>query len=117
MWSHPSALEESTNTQCVRDPDRSVTGFARAAIRGENVIVDLSDCEFIDSTAISMLLHTETIVARDGGRLVVALPAVENPVTRVAEVIKLAELLPTYASFDAALASFHSAEAADAQPV
>ena len=37
--------------------------------------------------------------------------------TRVAEVIKLAELLATYASFDAALASFHSAEAADAQPV
>src|SRR3954463_3320566 len=93
------------------------TGFARAAIRGINVIVDLSDCDFIDSTAISMLLHTETIVAPDGGRLVVALPAAENTVTRGAEVIKLAELLPTYASFDAALASFQPAEAAHAQPV
>ena len=36
--------------------------LARAAIRGENVIVDLSDCEFIDSTAISVLY------AHRGGR-------------------------------------------------
>ena len=93
------------------------TGFARAAIHGANVIVDLSDCEFIDSTVISLILHTETIVARDGGRLVVALPAEENAVTRVAALIKLAERLPTYASFDAAFASFQTADSIDAQPV
>jgi anti-anti-sigma regulatory factor len=44
------------------------TGFARAAIHGERVIVDLTACDFIDSTVISMLLHTETIVARDSTR-------------------------------------------------
>ena len=93
------------------------TGFARAAIHGANVIVDLSDCEFIDSTVISMLLRTETIVARDGGRLVVALPAEQNAVTRAAALINLAELLPTYASFDAAFASFQTADSIDAQPV
>src|SRR3954451_25053868 len=58
------------------------TGVARAAIRGAHVIVDLSACDFIDSTVISILLHTETIIASDGGRLVVALPAEDNAVTR-----------------------------------
>src|SRR4051794_40608205 len=81
------------------------TAFARAAIRGADVIVDLAHCDFIDSTVISMLLHTETIVTRAGGRLVVALPVEQNAVTRVAELIKLAQLLPTHASFAAALAS------------
>jgi len=93
------------------------TGFARAAIHGVNVIVDLTACDFIDSTVISMLLHTETIVARDGGRLVVIVPTAKGAVMRVADIINLAEMLPTYASFDAALASFQAAVAADAQPV
>ena len=93
------------------------TGFVLAAIRGSNVIVDLSRCDFIDSTVISMLLHTETLVARDGGRLVLALPGEESSVTRLAEVVKLAELLPTYSSFDAALASFPRAAPAGAQAV
>jgi len=92
------------------------TAFARAAIHGENVIVDLSPCDFIDSTVISMLLRTETIVARDGGRLVVIVPTAKGAVMRVADIINLAGMLPTYASFDAALASFQPAEA-DAQPV
>ena len=79
--------------------------------------MDLLACDFIDSTVIGLLLHTETIVARDGGRMVVALPAEQNAVTRVAALIKLAELLPTYTSFDAAFASFQTADSIDAQPV
>jgi anti-anti-sigma factor len=82
------------------------TVFARAAIRAPNVLIDLSACEFIDSTVISMVLHTETIVTRDGGTLVVALPAERNSVSRLAEVIKLGQLVPTFASVAAALASF-----------
>jgi anti-anti-sigma factor len=81
------------------------TALARAAIRAPHVLVDLTACDFIDSTVISMLLHTETVVTRDGGRLVVALPGEHSSVTRMAELIKLAQRIPTYASVDAALSS------------
>jgi anti-anti-sigma factor len=80
--------------------------FARAAIRAPNVIVDLSRCEFIDSTVVGMLLHVESVVARDHARLVIALPEKANAVTRVAGLTQLGEVLPVYLSVEAALASF-----------
>lgn len=79
--------------------------FARAAIRAPNLVADLSRCAFIDSTVIGLLLHAERLVAKDRGRLVVALPAQAGPVTRVAELVRLSELLPTFVSVEAALAS------------
>ena len=43
--------------------------LARAAIRAPNVIVDLSECQFVDSTAISLLLHGSRVITRYGGHL------------------------------------------------
>jgi anti-anti-sigma regulatory factor len=91
--------------------------FAAAAIRAPNVIIDLSRCALIDSTVMAMLLNGQSIVTRDYGRFVVALPEEPNPVTRLAELVQLAELVPTYVSVEAALASFQPAESAAAQPV
>jgi anti-anti-sigma regulatory factor len=91
--------------------------FAAAAIRAPNVIIDLSRCALIDSTVMAMLLDGESVVTRDHGRFVVALPEEPNPVTRLAELAQLAELVPTYVSVEAALASFQPVEIADAKPV
>ena len=80
--------------------------FSKAAIEATHVVVDLSRCEFVDSTTISGLLAAQSVVVRDHGRFVVALPHEPNAVTRVADIMRLAELLPVYASVEAALASF-----------
>jgi anti-anti-sigma factor len=91
--------------------------LARAAIRAPNLVADLSRCAFIDSTVIGLLIHSERVVARNRGRLVVALPAQPSPVTRVAQLVHLSEVLPTYDSLDAALASFEqSTELGAPQP-
>ena len=92
--------------------------FTKAAIRAPHVIVDLSLCEFIDSTVISVLVSAQRVLVRDRGTLLVALPAEPNPVTRVADLMHLADMFPIYDSLEAALASLQpAAELADAQPV
>ena len=90
--------------------------FAKAAIRAPNVIADLSDCSFIDSIVIALLLHVQSVIAQDGGRVAVALPNEPNAVNRVADLIDLGQLVPVYASVKAALASFGQAEPATATP-
>ena len=80
--------------------------LARAAIRAPNVVVDLSRCEFIDATVLGTLLQAEDVVARDCGRLLAVLPEEANAVTRIADLIQLADVLPICASVEAALASF-----------
>jgi anti-anti-sigma factor len=90
--------------------------LARAAIRAPNVVVDLSRCEFIDSTVVGTLLRAESVVARDRGRFLAVLPKQANAVIRIADLIGLAEVLPTSVSVEAALASFQPGHN-DAQPV
>jgi len=80
--------------------------FARAAIRAPNVIADLSRCSFADSTVIEVLIHAQTIITKDHGRFAVALPEEPNAVSRLAQLVHLSELMPTYASLAEALASF-----------
>jgi anti-anti-sigma factor len=84
--------------------------FARAAVQAPNVIVDLSRCEFIDSTVIRALLDAQSVVARDSGSFGVALPAEPNAVTRLVELVHLAQRVPTYPSVEAALKSFQQGD-------
>jgi anti-anti-sigma factor len=82
--------------------------LARAAIRAPNVIVDLSDCTFIDLTSITLMLHTDTISGKAGGGFAVVIQAQTGPVCRVAELVQLGERLSIYRSLEAAVASFAS---------
>lgn len=96
--------------------DSLKVALARAAIQAPNVIIDLSRCDFIDSSVIGLLLDTQRIVARDGGAFVVALPAEPNAVTRIAELVHLSQRVPTYPSVAAALESLQP-EGGPAAPV
>jgi anti-anti-sigma factor len=78
--------------------------LGRAAARHPSLLVDLSRCAFIDSTAISLLLHAYGDLAASGGRFALVIPTEPGPVARVAQIVSLAELVPVYASRDAALA-------------
>jgi anti-anti-sigma factor len=81
--------------------------LARAAVRAPSVIVDLSECAFLDSTALHLVLHTHSVTTKARGAFaVVVLP--EGPVSRLAELVRLDQMLPVYPSLDAALESFDS---------
>jgi len=85
---------------------------AFVAVRNQaNVIVDLTRCSFIDSSIVTTMRRAHAALTRDQGRLVVVLPAEPNAVTRTAELVHFAELLPTYTSLEA-VASFGQIEPA-----
>jgi hypothetical protein len=84
--------------------------LARAAIRAPNVLVDLSHCALVDCAALGLLLDSQNVVARDGGRFGIALPKEPNAVTRAAGLVHLSERAPTFASVPVALASFQQDE-------
>jgi len=79
--------------------------LARASIRAPNVIVDLSQCTFIDCTVIRLLLDAQSVVGRDEGDFGVVLPAGPNAVTRIAELVQLSQRAPTYSSVEEAIES------------
>jgi anti-sigma B factor antagonist len=79
------------------------------AAAGSNVLVDLSECEFIDSTVIAALLRTARADTERGERFALLIPAAQRQITRIAEMTHLAELLPIYVTRDAAFADIGAA--------
>jgi anti-anti-sigma factor len=73
-----------------------------AVSRRRHVIVDLSACEFIDSTVISLLLHAQGEVVSDGGRFGVVVARGSGAVSRVAELMRFESLFPVYDSLETA---------------
>lgn len=90
-------LDLSTHEQ-LREP------LVGAADQNNSVIVDLSECEFIDSSGIrALLVGHEAIAGNGGGRLVVAGP--QPQVMRVLEMTGLGEAIPVHESVEQALES------------
>src|SRR3954451_9293804 len=75
--------------------------LARAAVRAPNVVVDLTNCAFVDSTTISLLLNTYAFVTGAGGGLSVVIAPGSGPVAHLAELVQLDEILSVYPSLDA----------------
>lgn len=92
-------LDLSTHEQ-LRDP------LVAAAEGDSPVVVDLSECEFIDSSGIRALLVGHEALAGNGsgGRLAVAGP--QPQVQRVLEMTGLGEAIPVHESVEKALQSF-----------
>jgi anti-anti-sigma factor len=90
--------------------------FARAGIQARNVVVDLARCTFIDSTVIAVMLQAQSVMASDGGRFALVLPAEPNAVTRTVELMALSSLFAVCSSLEAALESMPPAPAAATRP-
>lgn len=75
---------------------------------GGAVVVDLSSCDFIDSSGIRALLIGMRAAEVSGGNL--ALCAAKPQVVRILDVTGVASALPIHASADEALAAARSAE-------
>jgi anti-sigma B factor antagonist len=85
--------------------------FEQAAAHA-NALVDLSECTFIDSSVIAVLLRAAQAATARGAMFVVVIPPEQERVTRVADLTGLVELLDVRASREAALRSIeHSVEA------
>jgi anti-sigma B factor antagonist len=70
-----------------------------------DVLVDLSECEFIDSTAIGLLIRTAKQVQARDEQLVVVIPGESSNVAQMARLVRLAEIMPVKTSRGDALAS------------
>lgn len=68
------------------------------------LLIDLSECEFIDSTGIALIVRAWQRLDGEGGNGRFALCGVTDQVARLLEVSGLASTLPTHASRDEALA-------------
>jgi anti-anti-sigma factor len=79
--------------------------LALAAARRRHVLVDLSRCAFIDSTVVALLLAARDEVTSDRGRFALVIPAEQESVARVADLMGLADLFSIYSNRDDASAS------------
>jgi anti-anti-sigma factor len=75
-----------------------------AAERRRDVLVDLSRCEFFDSSVIGALLHAQDEITTAGGRFALVVPDSSPHLSRVANIMQLGELLPLHGSLEGALA-------------
>jgi len=90
-------LDLSTHEQ-LRQP------LMEAAGSGSTVVIDLAECEFIDSSGIRALLLGHEALANDDGRKPLLIAAPQPQVMRVLEMTGVGEAFPVHESVDGALA-------------
>jgi anti-anti-sigma factor len=76
------------------------------------VLVDLSDCTFLDSTMLTVLLVAAKQLRLRGGELAVAIPA-GTQVHRIFEVMNVDTLVAMHESLPVAIASLPAVPAAN----
>ena len=98
---------------CVRlrgDHDLSSRPQLAEALAGAgdrpNVVADLSECTFMDSSVIAAFLQAGRGLGQTGGRLAIVIPPDAGEVRRVADLTGLASVLPVHETAAAAFASF-----------
>jgi anti-anti-sigma factor len=74
------------------------------ALQQARVLVDLSTCEFIDSTIIKALLAAHAQQLDSGGRFELVIPPEARQVERLAQLIRLHEVMPIHSSREAGIA-------------
>jgi anti-anti-sigma factor len=71
-----------------------------------HVLVDLSECTFLDSSVVAAFIATHRDLSERGGRLGLVIPPHASAVQRVAQITALADILPIHETPTAAVASF-----------
>lgn len=74
--------------------------FARAD-PARPLVVDLTDCTFLDSSAVRVLIATARAAGEGGGRL--SIVAQDDGILRVLEIAGIETLLPVHPTLEAAL--------------
>ena len=92
-----------SSTQCLTDA-------LAAASAKRDVLVDFSDCTFMDSSVIGALFRAGQKLNERGGRLELVIPESATTIRRVADVTLLAAILPIHESRDAAIDRIRTGE-------
>jgi anti-anti-sigma factor len=80
------------------------------AVAQTNVLIDLTECTFIDSSAIAAFFHAGRELGQVGGRLELVIPPAATAVRRAAELTAIASILPVHETLAEALAGFEPRE-------
>jgi anti-anti-sigma factor len=97
------AVEGELDMSTAADLERELEGPAKVA--GAPLLIDLSRCEFIDSTGIALIVRSWQELGPDGR---FAICGVGAQVKRVLDITGLEETIPTHPSREEALARLHS---------
>jgi anti-sigma B factor antagonist len=73
-----------------------------------NVLVDLSECTFMDSSVLGVLIPAGQDIKQRGGRLELVIPPEATTAHRVAKITRLAEFLRIHETRAAGFASFEA---------
>jgi anti-anti-sigma factor len=87
-----------------------VAGALATACKHAYVVVDLSDCTFIDSTVIALLLTAHRRQVEREGQLHVVVPSGAYAVQRIVTLANLGSILTIHETRDEALAAIHPEE-------
>jgi anti-anti-sigma factor len=94
----------------------AVADAFRVAGSGRDLLVDLTDCTFIDSTIIKLLLQTMRVLEEDDARLEIVIDTdPHGHVARVAELMGIADVIPTHGSRSEGIRSLAGGEGAPAR--
>jgi anti-sigma B factor antagonist len=69
------------------------------------IVVDLTECEFIDSSGVRALLLSQEAGATEDGSMRIAVAASSDQILRILSVMGLDKVLPIHPSVDQAAAS------------
>ena len=75
-----------------------------------DVLVDLSECTFMDSTVVAAFFRAREQLKERGGRLAVVIPQAAATIQRVAKITALDMILPIHETQRTAVASFQPQE-------
>jgi anti-sigma B factor antagonist len=75
-----------------------------------NVLVDLSECTFMDSTVFAAFFRAREQLKERGGRLEVVIPPAATTIQRLARITALDKIVPIHETQRAAVASFQPRE-------
>jgi anti-anti-sigma factor len=85
-----------------------LTEALAAASAKRDVLVDLSECTFMDSSVIAALFRARQKLTERGGRLELVIPESASTIRRVADVTLLAAILPIHETRQAAITRIHT---------
>jgi anti-sigma B factor antagonist len=108
---HPAADLTIVNVRGEHDLGNRQTLADALAAAGDacDVLVDLSECTFIDSTVLGVLLAASQEREAAGARLGLVIPPGTHIVYRITDVAGVAAFLPIYASRDEGFAGLRAA--------
>jgi anti-anti-sigma factor len=82
-----------------------LAGVLAGASTQTTVLVDLSECTFADSSLVAALVTASAEVRKRGGRLELVIPPTARAPRRLAELARLADIVPIHESHMAACAN------------